>query len=451
MLCGQRSVYGPVHPGIFLDLTSSLSVFLLKNACCVYLREGDAAEASSGRRESMSLLDKLADRASWERFYDYKCSLAVPGDFTKQLRGFIDDGAYLPVCAAIEAGKAFPLPRMSVISKQSTQKKRTVFTYPDAENMVLKLLTYLLLRQYDGLFADGLYSFRPGRTAKDAIRMLRAVPGIAEMYSYKADVSDYFNSIPVEKLLPMLREALAEDPRLYAFLSGLLEEPNAIHEGRIVQTRKGIMAGTPLSSFYANLYLSDMDRFFAEQDILYSRYSDDIIVFADTREKTEEYRQTVLDFLREKGLGLNPDKESFSGPEDGFVYLGFSYKKGIVDIAPASVVKLKAKMRRKARALARWGLRNGIDPEKTAKAFIRIFNRKLLETSPDSDLTWSYWFFPSLNTDKSLRAVDHYAQECVRYLISGTRTKARFNVRYGDMKQLGYKSLVHEYYRFGEE
>ena len=399
----------------------------------------------------MSLLDQLSDRNSWEKLYDYKCSLAVPGDFAKQLRRFIDAGAYLPVCEEIASGRPFPLPRMSVISKQSTQKKRTVFTYPDAENMVLKLLTYLLLRRYDGLFEDSLYSFRPGRNAKDAIRMLRSVPGIGEMYSYKADVSDYFNSIPVEKLLPMLKDALADDPELYAFLAGLLEEPCVIHEGEMVQVRKGIMAGTPLSSFYANLYLSDMDRLFAEKGVLYSRYSDDIIVFADSHVEAEEYRGTVLSCLKAKGLGLNPDKETFSAPEDGFVYLGFSYRQGIVDIAPASVIKLKHKMRRKARALMRWGMRNGIEPEKTAKAFIRIFNRKLMESSPDSDLTWSYWFFPSLNTDRSLREMDHYAQECVRYLISGRRTKARFNIRYEDMKKLGYKSLVHEYYRFGED
>ena len=398
----------------------------------------------------MSLLDQLSDRKAWEKFYDYKCSLAVPGDFTKQLRRFIDTQAYLPVCEEIACGRPFPLPRMSVISKQSTQKKRTVFTYPDAENMVLKLLTYLLLRKYDGLFADGLYSFRPGRNAKDAIRMLRGVQGIGEMYSYKADVSDYFNSIPVERLLPMLEEVLANDPELYRFLAGLLEEPDVIHEGAVVRVQKGIMAGTPLSSFYANLFLSDMDRLFAEKGILYSRYSDDIIVFAESLEQAEEYRGTVLSCLQEKELRLNPDKESFSSPEDGFIYLGFSYRQGVVDIAPASVVKLKAKMRRKTRALMRWGMRNGIEPEKTAKAFIRIFNRKLLESSPDSDLTWSYWFFPSLNTDRSLREVDHYAQECVRYLISGRHTKARFNVRYEDMKKLGYKSLVHEYYRFGE-
>ena len=119
-----------------------------------------------------------------------------------------------------------------------------------------------------------------------------------------------------------------------------------------------------------------------------------------------------------------------------------------VDNRPAKIIKLEKKMKRKARALRRWSDRNGAGGEKAAKAFIRIFNRKLLESPADNELTWSYWFFPVINTDDSLRRIDRYAQDCLRYLISGRRTKARYNVRYEQLKKLGYRSLVHEYYAF---
>jgi hypothetical protein len=42
--------------------------------------------------------------------------------------------------------------------------------------------------------------------------------------------------------------------------------------------------------------------------------------------------------------------------------------------------------------------------------------------------------------------IDLYAQDLLRYLISDTHTKSRYNVRYEDLKELGYKSLVNEYY-----
>ena len=96
-----------------------------------------------------------------------------------------------------------------------SQKQRIVYTYPFAENTVLKLLTYLLLRKYDNLFSPNLFSFRPGRSAKDAIRSLTHVPDIRNMYAYKVDISNYFNSVQIPLLLPMLEDVLQEDPRLF--------------------------------------------------------------------------------------------------------------------------------------------------------------------------------------------------------------------------------------------
>ncbi len=394
------------------------------------------------------MLEQLSSPGVWESFYEYKAGLACPKSFLKELQAFIDRQAYLPVCELISAGGRFPLPQKSVISKISTQKKRVVYTYPRGENTVLKLLTWLLLRKYDGVFSPPLYSFRPGRTAKDAVLRLAHTPGIEEMYAYKADVSNYFNSIPVDRLVADLRAVLADDPALFAFLKGLLEEPEALEGERVITEQKGIMAGTPLAAFYANVYLRGMDRYFYEKRIPYARYSDDIITFAAQEEALEAQADAIRAFLAGRGLTLNPGKEERFSPAGGWVFLGFCYREGTVDIAPVSVKKLKAKMRRKARALARWQKRNALPGEKAARAFIRVFNRKLFENPADNELTWAFWFFPVINTDESLRILDRYAQDCVRWLVSGTRTKARFNVRYADLKALGYRSLVHEYYAF---
>lgn len=399
----------------------------------------------------MSLLDQLSRRECWEKFYEYKTSLAFPKAFAAELRDFIDGEGYLPVCRSIEAGEPFPLPRKSVISKMTSGKKRVVYTYPKAENTVLKLLTWLLLRRCDGLFEDNLYSFRPGRTAKDAVRALRAVPGLGDMWAYKADVSNYFNSIPVEKLLPMLAEALGEDGRLYGFLSALLREERVLSGRETVREQKGIMAGTPLSAFYANLYLRELDRHFARRGVPYARYSDDIILFAPDRAGAEALAGEVRTILTEHGLGLNPAKEELFDPAEGWTFLGFRCRGDAVDIAPASLEKIKGKMRRKSRALMRWRQRGGYGGEKAAAAFIRVFNRKLLESPPDNDLSWSRWFFPLLTTADSLRDIDRYAQDCLRWLVSGKRTKGRYDVRYEDLKRLGYRSLVHEYYDFQKE
>ena len=131
----------------------------------------------------MSLLDDVYSRDSWERFYSYKTSLSCPKRFAAELRSYIDNEEYMKVTPDDD----FALPKKSVISKMSTQKKRTVYTYPYVNNVWLKLLTHLLLRKYDHLFCDNLYSFRPGITAKDAVERLVRIPDIGSLYSYKVD------------------------------------------------------------------------------------------------------------------------------------------------------------------------------------------------------------------------------------------------------------------------
>ena len=399
----------------------------------------------------MSVTDMLQSRQVWERFYQYKKLLACPKQVLKDIREYIDDGRYIPLAEDIKKGGPYPLPKRSVSSKMSTQKKRVVYKYPHDFNMLLKLVTYLLLRRYNDCFADNLYSFRPGVGAKDAVRRIIRTPGIEKMFFYKADVSNYFNSVPADRFLPVLERTLEDDPEIYGFLKSLLSNPYVISDGRTIEDVKGIMAGTPISSFCANLYLKSLDDLFASKGILYLRYSDDIIVFAPTEDERDHYAGIIRSFLRDAGLDVNPAKELMGSAVEGFDFLGFHVEGHKVDIAPASVMKLKAKMRRKARALMRWGARKGVPGEKRAAAFIRIFNRKLMETSDDKDLTWSYWYFPVINTYESLRVIDAYAQDTIRYLVSGTRTKARFNVRYEDLKSLGYKSLVNAYYIFGEK
>ena len=394
----------------------------------------------------MSLIDKLFEKSSWERYYEYKSGLRCSKRFKKELRSFIDSEGYLAYKDQVCQLTGLPLPSKAVISKMSSRKKRTVYKYPYGFNMLLKLLTYLTLRKYDHIYAPNLYSFRPGVCAKDAIMTICRTKDLHDLYSYKIDVSDYFNSIPVDKICSVLDETISDDEKLLKFMKTLLQEERAVYENEVITEKKGIMAGTPVASFYANLYLKDLDEWFRERNVLYARYSDDIIVFAKSGDELSQYRKVILDKLDEKELKVNPDKEFCGRPEDGFTFLGVEVKNGSIDIAPASVVKLKQKMRRKARALDRWRHREGIDGTKAAAAFIRIFNHKLLEVNEDSDLTWSLWFFPVITTPKSLHEIDLYAQDLLRFLISGKHTKSRYNVRYSELKELGYRSLVNEYY-----
>ena len=267
------------------------------------------------------------------------------------------------------------------------------------------------------------------------------------MWAYKLDIHDYFNSIPVERLLPMLAELLVDDPQLYGFFEQMLTNPKVLSNGQVIEERHGIMAGTPTAPFLANVYLSAVDHHFHEAGVVYARYSDDIILFAPDRETLERHKTTLLGFIRQYGLTVNPDKERLYSPDEPFEFLGFRCHGNKVGISEATIKKMKGKISRRARALMRWRKRKGVDAERAMKSMIAHYNRKFFEDDDPDTLTWSRWYFPVINQTDGLKEIDQYLQQQIRFLSTGRHTKANYRVDYETLKRLGYRSLVNEFYR----
>ena len=362
------------------------------------------------------------------------------------LTAFIDQKAYLIPVQKILSGEGFSPPQKHIISKQSSSKKRVVYCYAEEENNTLKLLTYLLQKKYDHLFADNLYSFRPGISAKTAIGRIISTPQLNQMWGYKLDISNYFNSVPVKAMVTILNEVLEDEPVIRMFIVGLLCQPNVLENGVLHPEEKGIMAGVPISGFLANLYLNALDHAFADEGILYARYSDDIILFEKDKPSLDAAVRRLKAYLIKAGLAVNPKKEKFTAPGERFEFLGVSYCGGTLDISEISKQKLKSKMRRKARALMQWKDKKGIDGIYAAKAFVKAFHRKLFDNPKEHELTWVKWYFPLINTDVSLKEIDQYRLNCIRYLATGKHNGAAYRFDYEGIKKLGYVSLVHEFY-----
>lgn len=401
----------------------------------------------------MSVIDKLYSHDIWMSFLDEKMSSKNMGKRQiEDLSSFIHNREYLGVIDKIKNKDKFLPPVKKIVSKQYSSKKRIVYSFSREENYVLKLLTFLLIRQYDHIFAKNLYSFRAKHGVKKAIDFLRGDHHLFCKYVYKVDIHDYFNSVDINILLPNLKVIMKDEIDAYTFIERLLTDSRAVtSNGDIVYEKKGIMAGVPISSFLANVYLYQLDWHFFNNGNRYARYSDDIIVFACNELERKNSISYIHSFLADMNLSVNSEKESISNPHEPWDFLGVSYNNGIFDISPISAKKLKKKMWRKSRALLRWKNRKHIDNIYAAKAFVNSFNRKLYDNPINSELTWTRWYFPIINTTGTISMLDHYMQECIRYLATEKRTNKRYSFNYDMMKDLGYRSLVHEYYKVKKE
>ena len=82
------------------------------------------------------------------------------------------------------------------------------------------------------------------------------------------------------------------------------------------------------------------------------------------------------------------------------------------------------------------------------KAMNRKYNKKFFGKQDNIELSWKYWFFPTINTIESLKIIDNYMQEAQRYIVTGKHNKRNYKiVPYSLLKECNYKSLVNEYYK----
>ena len=96
--------------------------------------------------------------------------------------------------------------------------------------------------------ANNCYSFRRVLGVKKAISTITKNPNIDNMYAYKVDIRNYFNSIDVDKLLIMLNEVI-DDKETYNFISKLLTFDKSIIDGQLVEEKRGAIITTEIEMF----------------------------------------------------------------------------------------------------------------------------------------------------------------------------------------------------------
>ena len=399
--------------------------------------------------ERMSVLQAISQKEKWEEFLAYKIERQhLSQKEQKIIEEYIEKEKYIEVARQIEAG-TFPneYALKKFVNKSGTKKKRVVYSFSDDTNIALKFIAYHMY-VYDEVFAKNCYAFRRNHGVKQALGRLMSHRKFSHMYCYKVDIQDYFNSIDVELLLEKMKFILESDPVLYGVFQRILQEKRVLYEKRVIVEEHGAMAGIPIAPFFANMYLQSVDKLFYEKKVEYFRYSDDVLIFANTKEQLEEYKILFSEQLSVHKLTVNPAKVSENTPGEAIEFLGFAYWQGHLDLSENTKTKIKGKIKRKAEALRRWQRQKELTEEKAAIGFINAMNKKFFGYKDEDDFTWERWFFPNLTVIDGLREIDHYMQEYIRYCVTGRHYKGNFRITYKQMKDWGYRNLVHEYYEF---
>lgn len=390
----------------------------------------------------MSFYDFVRSKEAWERFIEKEEARDYPDKaLIRRVKGILKANAHAGFTERYLAD--FELPKRLLLSKYNTSKKRTVYVYPGNYRLILKLAAFYILQNYNNKFCRNSIAYIEGRSVKSAFNLLAEYKIKETDVVYKSDFSDYFNSIDIDLLDEKLKVFLNDDYELYELIMRLLREPRVLikDKPRIIE-QKGVMAGSPIAGILANVFMHDVDEAMLKAKHRYIRYADDTLIVG------EEAFKFFNEKIAELNVMLNPKKTKILNINTGITFLGFHHIGKTVDISPDALEKMKSRLIRRARWYRQWMLNNNVNKKVAIRDYIKKINRKLYSDSEDT-INWSRWYLPNINTIDSIKYLDLYYVACIRYLNSGTWTRGKhfYSMSYDDMKALGYRSLVNEYYK----
>ena len=201
--------------------------------------------------------------------------------------------------------------------------------------MVHHAVVNVLESLYEPCFLFDSYACRRG---KGTHRAVRRAQHFARRYPYylKTDLVKFFPSVDHQVLLDVLHRRIA-DPQLLELLRRIIASGDGVPVEGVTLGYfpnddilalfhpRGLPIGNLTSQFFANVLLDPIDHFLKEELRIpgYVRYCDDLVLFADNKERLREARQRLEEKLAALRLRVHRDKTYVRPSRCGLKFLGY--------------------------------------------------------------------------------------------------------------------------------
>lgn len=263
------------------------------------------------------------------------------------------------------------------IPKPGSTDKRPLGIPTVRDRVVQAALRNVLEPIFERGFAAHSYGFRPGRGCKDALRRVDALVKAGYVHVVDADLKSYFDTIPHDRLMDLIRRQVA-DGRVLALIEAFLKQ--GVLDGLSTWTpEEGTPQGAVISPLLANIYLDPLDHDMAGKGFAMVRYADDFVILCRSREDAERALAEVQAWVAQAGLRLHPTKTRIVHVEqEGFDFLGYHFRGKQHWPRHKSLGKLRDTIRSKTRRTAGRSLRVIIvDVNRTLAGWFAYFKHSL--------------------------------------------------------------------------
>lgn len=392
--------------------------------------------------ESLLRDDKLGlffDRELWQETVD---ACVDKGIHLAEVRWFTEPGNRITLAKQMLSRKyRIAPPHIIEIPKRDSAEMRKVYCNEPMDRFVCAQIG----KVYEHMFKDRIHpqcvsyqrGIGVGRIVREISQYIAMHPGLK---GAKFDIHHYFDDVP-ESVRDQALKELDTGSCIDRIVWDYLHDDAVIDKhGEIVRRYKGIAQGFAVSPFLANYILRDIDEAISGLDVLYYRYSDDILILGRDFERAQSL---LYNMLAQKGLTINPKKVTPIDVDAWFTFLGFKIRGSEITFSEDTVKRLK----RSVRCLTRTRKGQPLKSEAVLRRAIRQLNRDLYVAYlvNDREFGWAEYMFSTVNVLEDVEALNRYIKDHLRHLYTGRwNSYGNYSKVPNDMlRRCGYVSMVH--------
>lgn len=261
-------------------------------------------------------------------------------------------------------------------------------------------------------------SYRRGLSAGKTVKALVSEMNRRKWYKgYKLDLSKFFDTVNRETLDRTLDIITPDKDCIDNIVIKHYHDDTIIVNGKPEYRYKSLSQGNPIACLLADLCLRDIDETISNMDVIYYRYSDDIIILG---READHALEVIKQMLEPKGVTLNPKKvKALQADKEWFEFLGFKIRGDLITVSAKTLRGIEQHIKSETIQWSREHKRPATEAE-TRRICRRLQKYLFLAYEENSNqFGMCQYLFGTVNCKHDIDMIDRYCKDCLRAVITG--------------------------------
>ena len=280
---------------------------------------------------------------AWKRVKANKGSSGVDGIKIEDVEAMGIEKYLSEIKSELMNGKYKPSPVKRVMIPKPDGSERPL-GIPTVKDRIVQMATKIAIEPvFEADFRDCSYGFRPKRSAKQALEVVRKACNNKGYYVVDADIEKFFDNVNQDKLMKLVEQRIS-DRRILKLIRQWLVS-GVLYGNVLTISELGTSQGSVISPLLANIYLNTLDRLWEKYGLTHGilvRYADDTVIICKNK-KSANHALNLLQYIMTKlDLKLHPVKTKIVSMWDGkeeFDFLGMHHRRMTTETSKGQLYK----------------------------------------------------------------------------------------------------------------